>query len=105
MTRTTPPAAERLSPLAPFQHSTFRSIWLANLASSFGGLIQSVGAAWLMTSIASSVDMVALVQASTSLPIMLFSLVGGAIADSFNRRRVMLAAQCFMLAVSASLMV
>ena len=96
---------ERASPLAPFAHPTFRSIWLANLASSFGGLIQSVGAAWLMTSIASSVDMVALVQASTSLPIMLFSLVGGAIADSFNRRRVMLAAQCFMLAVSAALMV
>jgi MFS family permease len=96
---------ERASPLAPFAHPTFRSIWLANLASSFGGLIQSVGAAWLMTSIASSVDMVALVQASTSLPIMLFSLVGGAIADSFNRRRVMIAAQCFMLAVSAALMV
>ncbi|MDB5530679.1 MAG: transporter permease [Devosia sp.] len=96
---------ERASALAPFAHPTFRSIWLANLASSFGGLIQSVGAAWLMTSIASSVDMVALVQASISLPIMLFSLVGGAIADSFNRRRVMLAAQCFMLAVSATLMV
>ncbi|MDB5588189.1 MAG: transporter permease [Devosia sp.] len=96
---------ERASPLAPFAHPTFRSIWLANLASSFGGLIQSVGAAWLMTSIASSVDMVALVQASISLPIMMFSLVGGAIADSFNRRRVMLAAQCFMLAVSAALMV
>lgn len=96
---------ERASPLAPFAHPTFRSIWLANLASSFGGLIQSVGAAWLMTSIASSVDMVALVQASISLPIMMFSLVGGAIADSFNRRRVMIAAQCFMLAVSAALMV
>ncbi len=95
---------ERISPLAPFEHPTFRSIWLANLAASFGGLIQSVGAAWLMTSIAASVDMVALVQASISLPIMLFSLLGGAIADSFNRRRVMIAAQCFMLAVSAALM-
>jgi MFS family permease len=99
------PVTERLSPLAPFAHTTFRSIWLANLASSFGGLIQSVGAAWLMTSIAASVDMVALVQASTSLPIMLFSLLGGAIADSFNRRRVMITAQFFMLAVSATLMV
>lgn len=96
---------ERTSPLAPFAHPTFRSIWIANLASSFGGLIQSVGAAWLMTSLANSVDMVALVQASITLPIMLFSLVGGAIADSFNRRRVMLAAQCFMLVVSAALMV
>ena len=47
--------------------------------------------------------MVALVQASTTLPIMLFSLAAGAIADNFNRRRVMLVAQVFMLVVSASL--
>ena len=96
---------DRPSPLAPLKHQTYRSIWTANLASSFGALIQGVGAAWLMTSIADSVDMVALVQASTSLPIMLFSLVGGAMADSFNRRRVMLWAQCFMLLVSAVLAV
>jgi MFS family permease len=98
------PAAAPASPLAPLQHPIFRAIWIANLASSFGALIQGVGAAWLMTSIADSVDMVALVQASTSLPIMLLSLVGGAVADSFDRRRVMIAAQIFMLAVSALLM-
>ena len=96
---------DRSSSLAPFRHGTFRAIWTANLASSFGALIQGVGAAWLMTSISSSVDMVALVQASTSLPIMLFSLIGGAVADNFNRRRVLLAAQCFMLAVSIGLTV
>jgi MFS family permease len=49
--------------------------------------------------------MVALVQTSTALPIMLFSLVSGALADSFDRRRVMLTAQCFMLVVSALLSV
>jgi MFS family permease len=47
--------------------------------------------------------MVALVQASTALPIMLFSLVSGALADNFNRRKVMLVAQCFMLTVSVLL--
>ena len=49
-------------------------MWIASLASNFGGLIQRVGAAWMMTSISTSADMVALVQASTTLPIMLFSL-------------------------------
>jgi MFS family permease len=91
------------SSLAPFRHATFRAIWTASLASNFGGLIQSVGAAWMMTSISDSPAMVALVQASTSLPIMLFSLASGAIADNFNRRQVMLVAQCFMLLVSAGL--
>ena len=95
----------RISPLAPFRHDIFRTIWIASLASNFGGLIQSVGAAWLMTSISSSANMVALVQASTSLPIMMFSLVSGALADNFDRRRIMLIAQCFMLTVSALLTV
>ncbi|WP_034853476.1 MFS transporter, partial [Sinorhizobium sojae] len=93
----------RISPLTPFRHDTFRTIWIASLASNLGGLIQAVGAAWLMTSISQSVNMVALVQASTSLPIMLFSLLSGALADNFDRRRIMLVAQGFMLAVSAAL--
>ena len=94
---------DRASPLAPFRHDIFRTVWLASLSSNFGSLIQSVGAAWMMTTISDSVDMVALVQASTALPIMLFSLVSGALADNFNRRRVMLVAQCFMLGVSVFL--
>lgn len=99
------PVTDRSSPLAPFKNSTFRAVWTASLASNFGGLIQGVGAAWMMTSISDSVDMVALVQASTALPIMMFSLVSGAIADNFNRRKVMLVAQFFMLIVSVSLTV
>jgi MFS family permease len=96
-----PPA--RAGAFAPLRYGTFRAIWLASLASNLGGLIQAVAAAWLMTTIAASADMVALVQASTTLPIMLFSLVAGAVADSFDRRKVMLTAQCFMLAVSTAL--
>uniref|UniRef100_UPI0035A90A9F MFS transporter n=1 Tax=Mesorhizobium sp. LHD-90 TaxID=3071414 RepID=UPI0035A90A9F len=96
---------DRISPLAPMGHPVFRAIWFASLASNLGGLIQSVGAAWLMTSISTSDDMVALVQASTTLPIMIFSLAAGAIADNFDRRRVMLAAQLLMLAVSILLAV
>ncbi|WP_442581060.1 MFS transporter [Mesorhizobium sp. ASY16-5R] len=96
---------DRISPLAPMGHPVFRAIWFASLASNLGGLIQSVGAAWLMTSISASDDMVALVQASTTLPVMIFSLAAGAIADNFDRRRVMLTAQLLMLAVSILLAV
>ena len=49
--------------------------------------MQSVGASWLMLSLAKSADMVALVQASTSLPIMLLSLLAGAMADNLDRIR------------------
>ncbi len=91
------------SVFAPLSHRVFRAIWLASMASNFGSMIQSVGASWLMTSIAPSADMVALVQSSITLPIMLFALLAGAIADTFDRRRMMLVAQTSMLLVSVGL--
>ncbi|MBB4955057.1 MFS family permease [Agrobacterium vitis] len=94
---------DRRSPLAPFKNKVFLTIWMASITSNFGGLIQDVGAAWMMTSISKSESMVALVQASNTAPIMLFSLVAGAIADGFDRRKVMLTAQIFLLVVSALL--
>ncbi len=91
------------SPLAPFRYPAFRAIWIANLASNMGSMIQSVGAAWLMTEITNSHQLIALVQASATIPILLLGVIAGAIADNFDRRRVMLAAQTGMLLVSAAL--
>lgn len=94
---------DRISPLILFRNQTFRSLWIAALASNFGGLVQAVGAAWLMTSLSDSQNMVALVQGSVALPIMIFSLLAGVFADNFDRRRVMLLAQGFMFVVSVIL--
>ena len=88
------------STLTLFQNQTFRMLWLAALTSNFGGLVQAVGAAWMMTSLTDSQSMVALVQSSVTLPIMIFSLLAGVFADNFDRRKVMLIAQFFMLIVS-----
>ena len=91
------------SALAPFRSPIFSAMWTASVISYFGGLIQSVGATWLMTSLAPSADMVALVQVATVLPIVLFSLPAGAAADVWDRRVVMLTAQVAMLAVAVAL--
>lgn len=48
------PDSESVSALAPFRHGIFRAVWGASLVSNFGGLIQGVGAAWMMTTIATS---------------------------------------------------
>jgi MFS family permease len=66
-------------------------------------MIQSVGAAWLMTDLTPSHQLLALVQSSATVPIMLFGVFAGAIADNFDRRRVMLAAQIGMLVASSGL--
>ena len=96
---------EPASALGPFRHGVFRSVWIANLVSSFGGMIQSVGAAWMMVALAASAQMVTLVQASTTLPIVMLALLAGALADAYDQRKLMIVAQVFMLIVSTALAV
>jgi MFS family permease len=91
------------STLGPFRFPAFRSIWVANLLSQLGAMIQSTTAAWLMTDLTRSHQMVAAVQSSTTLPILLVGVFAGAIADNLDRRKVMLMAQSIMLVASAVL--
>ena len=93
----------RQGTLAPFQHRVFALFWWAALVSSFGSLIQTVGASWLMATISPSPDMVALVQTAGTLPFFFLSLVAGAFADTHDRRIVMLASQGLMMVASVVL--
>lgn len=99
------PVPETTSSLAPFRHRAFLTLWSATLVSNFGGMVQAVGAAWLMTNLTSSATLIALVQASNTLPIMMFALFSGALADIFDRRRIMLGAQALMATASVLLAV
>ena len=93
----------RPSLLGPLGNATYRGIWIATLFSNFGVWIQSVAAAWAMTSIAPTVDFVAWVQAATSLPPLFFTLMGGVLADRVDQRLVFLAAQLIVLIVALAL--
>ncbi|MCX7628737.1 MAG: MFS transporter [Geminicoccaceae bacterium] len=84
----------------PLRLSRFRVLWLATLVSNLGWLVQTVGAGWLMTALDGTADMIALVQAAMQAPILCFSILAGVAADLFDRRRVLLAAQLVMFAVS-----
>ena len=89
--------------LAPLSYPDFRLLWSATLVSNFGGLVQAVGAAWLMTQLTDSATLIALVQASNTLPIMLLAIASGALADIFDRKTLLMAALCFMTFVSLAL--
>ena len=65
--------------------------------------MQNVGAAWLMTSLAPTPLQVALVQTATNLPVFLLGVPAGAFADIFDRRKVLLITQGWMLAAAAAL--
>ena len=89
--------------LSPLRLPMFRAIWGANLIGSTGWLVQGVGAAWLMTTLAGTPDMVALVQTATMAPILLFALLAGALADLWDRRWVLLVAQLWVAAAAFGL--
>lgn len=99
--RASPDAAPSL--LSPFRHRMFLGVWLTNTLSNFGFQIQSVGAAWAMTVMTGSPKLVALVLTAQLLPMMLLSLMFGAVADVFDRRRVLLAAQLIRMSAAATL--
>lgn len=100
--RTEAPAISS-DPFSPLKNATFRAIWLAGLVSGLGWLIQTVAMSWLMATISSSDLMVALVQAATTLPPFLLSMLAGAIVDNFDRRKVMLVARSLMTAAGIAL--
>ncbi len=92
-----------MNSFAPLKHKVFTSLWLASVVSNIGTWMHEVGAGWLMTELSSDPLMVSLVAASTSLPIFLFVIIAGALADTCDRRKYLLIAQSFMLIVAASL--
>lgn len=100
MNDSVPDTAAQPTTWSPFRSRIFRNVWLATLASNFGGLIQAVGASWMMVAMGSSATMIAMVQACNTLPILLFSLTAGALSDGVDRRLIMLWSQTVMLIVS-----
>jgi MFS family permease len=101
----TVPRDRQESAWAPLRVPLFRALFIAQFASNIGTWMQTVGAQWLMGSLSHDPLKVALVQTATSLPIFLFGFPAGAIGDVFDRRRVLLVSQAFMLAAAAVLAV
>lgn len=93
----------KASPLAPLREPLFRSLWIAAVISYTGTWMQNVGAGWLMTQLNPSPFLVGMVLTAATLPVFLVMLPAGAIADMVDRRKLLLVAQWWMVAASASL--
>lgn len=87
----------------PLGRPVFRALWIATIASAIGTWMQEVGASWLMTSLAPTPFFVSLVQAASNLPFFVLALPAGALADVFDRRRLLLVSQTWMLFSAAAL--
>ncbi|MGQ0700791.1 MAG: MFS transporter [Panacagrimonas sp.] len=101
MSAPTPSAAP--GAFAPLRERAFLVLWLATVMANTGTWMRDTASGWLMTSLAPSPTMVAMVQAATTLPIFLLALPAGALSDIVDRRRLMIGIQLGLSLVSIAL--
>jgi MFS family permease len=81
----------------------FRNLLAADLVSDIGTFMQGVGAAWLMVSQGAGPLLIALTQTASALPFFLLALPAGALGDIFDRRKLILTTEVWMLCVAVAL--
>jgi MFS family permease len=85
-----------------FRHLTFAAIWTATVVSNIGSWMYNAASGWLMTSLDASPLTVSLIQVASSLPMFLFALPAGALADILDKRRFLIAAEIFLTIVAGA---
>ncbi len=75
----------------------FRLFWFGQIISLSGTWMQSVAQGWLVYSLTKSPFYLGIVAAAGALPILLFTLLGGVIADMFPKRNILLATQALSI--------
>ena len=83
------------------RYRVFRWLWIATVVSNVGTWMYNAASGWLMTSLNPSPLIVSLVQVANSLPLFLFALPAGALADVIDKRRLILALEILTLLFSA----
>ena len=86
-----------------FHYRDFRLLWFGACLSSIGTFMQSVAQSWLVLQISGSARMLGLDAFLGNIPIFLFSLVGGVVADRVSRRRLLLGSQWVQLTCAFTL--
>ncbi|MEO3744845.1 MFS transporter [Plantactinospora sp. B5E13] len=91
------------SALAPLKVAAYRNLWVAMLVANIGTWMQTVGAQWLLIEQPNASTLVSLVQTASMLPILLLALPAGALADTLDRRRLLISVQFFVVGVGVAL--
>ncbi|MFL5330768.1 MAG: MFS transporter [Gemmataceae bacterium] len=91
------------SALGPLRLRAFRVLWIAELVSNTGTWMQTVGAQWLLVAKVDAAILVSLVQVVDTLPDVAFGWLGGVLADTSDRRRLLIMFNLFLTAVGIAL--
>jgi len=85
------------TPFGALRHRNFRLFIFGQFVSLCGTWMQGVALGWLVLTLTDSAFAVGLVSAMGALPVLLFTLQGGALADRINRHRALTLLQTGML--------
>jgi MFS family permease len=89
--------------LAAFAYRDFRILWFGACTSSIGTWMQSLAENWLVFALTGSATFLGLDAFLQQLPIMLFTLIGGVLADRLDRRRTLLMSQYVQITTAVTL--
>lgn len=87
----------------PLRHARYRRLWTANLVSNLGTWIQTFASAWLIASLSHSASTTTLVQTASYVPIFLFALFAGVVADAVDRPKFLFFCNLFMALCACTL--
>jgi MFS family permease len=83
------PSLPTSGPFAPLRHERFRGLWAAGLVSFVGTWIHAVAARWTAATLTDSPLAVSAIDTLALAPMLVFSFVGGRLADRFDRRKIL----------------
>jgi MFS family permease len=89
--------------LAAFGYRDFRVLWFGAFTSTVGNWMQEVAQAWLVFDLTKSSFFLGLDDFLGQLPILLFTLIGGVVADRHDRRHVLLGSQYIQMTTAFTL--
>ena len=93
----------RISAIRSLGYPNYRRLWAAGLLLGFGNWMQRLTIGWLVLDETGSVFLTALSFAVRSAPNVVFGLIGGALADRLDRRRLLIVSAVIRIGVSAAL--
>ncbi|HYL93243.1 MAG TPA: MFS transporter [Alphaproteobacteria bacterium] len=82
------------------RHRDFRLFWSGNFLSNIGTWMQNVAQGWLVLQITNSAFWLGVVGFASTIPFLLFALVGGVIADHVDKRKLLLVTQSVMMVIA-----
>ncbi len=85
---------------ASLRHRNYLLLWIGSLFSNTGDWMDQVALNWLVWTLTHNPVDLALLNASRALPILVFTLFGGALADRVERRRLMQSTQSFAMVLA-----